>query len=248
MVRCAIVEDEPLAQQLLEKYVSRVSSLELTATFDDAIIAFDQLPNLRPDVIFLDINLPEMSGMEFLRAYPLPHPAVVMTTANPAHALDGFEFGVTDYLLKPITFERFLKAVGRVRDKISSHSPAATEPLPLSNPSSATDGKGEFFYFKTDKKLEQIILDDIVFVESLGDYVKVFMADRYFVSLLTMKKLAETLPSDRFLRIHRSCLVQLSHIKMLEGNTVHTSTGHQLILGPNYRDFVKDTLKKRLMN
>lgn len=248
MIRCSIIEDEPLAQQLLEKYVRRISSLELIATFDDAIIAFDQLPAMHPDVIFLDINMPEMTGMEFLRAYPSPQPAVIMTTANAAHAIEGFELGVTDYLLKPITFERFLKAVGRVREKINNQTPLGTDTLLVSSTAVLADPGNDFFYFKTDKKLEQIRLDDIVFTESLGDYVKVFMADRYIVTLLTMKKLAETLPLDRFLRIHRSCIVQLSHVKTLEGNTIHTTTGHTLIIGPNYRDQVKDSLRKRQMN
>jgi two-component system LytT family response regulator len=242
-LRCVIIEDEALAQELLEKYIRRVASLELVGTFDDAVDAFDRLPLLRPDVVFLDINMPEMTGIEFLNAYPVPHPSVVITTANPAHAIDGFELGVTDYLLKPVTFDRFLKAVGRIRERnsVETVQPSAARSR-LTEEHDAID----FVYFKTDKKLEQVHFDQIVFAEALGDYVKVFLADRFLVTLLTMKKLAETLPEDRFMRIHRSCIVQLRHIRSIEGNTLVTSTGQQLLIGPNYRDDVKSALKKWL--
>ncbi len=248
LLRCAIIEDEPLAQELMEKYIRRVSSLDLVGVFDDAIVAFDQLPSLRPDVIFLDINMPEMTGIEFLKAYPAPHPAVVMTTANPNHALDGFDLGVTDYLLKPITFDRFLKAVARVREKVNVNISGTTS-LPGEPPHAVSENgpnvpAADFAYFKTDKKLEQVLFDDIVFAESLSDYVKVHLSNRVLVTLLTMKKLEETLPPDRFVRIHRSYIVQLRHIKTVEGNTIITSTGQELIIGPNYRDEVKDVLKK----
>lgn len=249
LLRCAIVEDEPLAQELLEKYVRRVSSLELIGTFDDAIVAFDKLPGLRPDVIFLDINMPEMTGIEFLRAYPAPHPAIVVTTANPHHALDGFDLGVTDYLLKPISFDRFLKAVARVREKVTG-SAAKSDMPPVETKANEVEiavARPDFAYFKTDKKLEQVAFDDIVFAESLSDYVKVYLKDRVLVTLLTMKKLEETLPPDRFIRIHRSYIVQLRHIKVVEGNTILTSTGKELLIGPNYREEMKDVLTKWLV-
>jgi two-component system, LytTR family, response regulator len=251
-LRCAIIEDEPLAQQLLEKYVRRVPSLDLMATFDDAITAFEQLPALQPDVIFLDINMPEMTGLEFLQAYPTPHPLVVMTTANSHHAVDGFELGVVDYLLKPIAFDRFLKAVGRIKERLPKSAPVASPagnypitdaPKPVystvDNPLSA-----DFIYLKTDKKLEQIHLNDLVYAEALGDYIKVFLPDRYVVTHLTMTKLAETLPPDRFLRINRSYIIQLRHVKVLEGNSVLLSTGDSLVVGPSYRDAVKERIRR----
>jgi len=249
---CAIIEDEPLAQELLKKYVSRVSSLDLVGIFDDAIAAFEQLPHQQPDVVFLDINMPEMTGIEFLKAYTAPHPAVVMITANPNHALDGYELGVTDYLLKPVTFDRFLKAIGRVREKMNGKLAARTPAASTKTISNNQDeiepeyhsANPEFIYFKTDKKLEQVYYNDIVFVEALGDYLKVFLEGRYLVTHLTMKKLIEILPSNRFLRINRSYIVQLRHIKTLEGNSVITTTGQNLVIGPNYRDALKAALKK----
>lgn len=253
-LRCAIIDDEPLAQELLEKYVNRVSSLELVAIFDDAVTAFDQLPAFRPDVLFLDINMPEMTGLEFLQAYPTPHPLVVMTTANGQHALDGFELGVVDYLLKPIAFDRFLKAVGRVKERAQATSPAPAPALPPeprqppAEPEPEAVRSAEFIYLKTDKKLEQIPLDDLVFAESLGDYLKVFLPNRFVVTHLTMTKLNEVLPTDRFLRINRSYLIQLRHVKTLEGNAVRLSTGDSLVIGPNYRDAVKERIRRELIS
>ena len=252
-LRCVIIDDEPLAQELLEKYVKRVSSLELAATFDDAITAFDQLPALKPDVLFLDINMPEMTGLEFLQAYPTPHPLVVMTTANAQHALDGFELGVVDYLLKPIAFDRFMKAVGRVKERsqatnltpIPGVSPQPRQPAAEPEPEALRSA--EFIYLKTDKKLEQIQLDDLVFAEALGDYIKVFLPNRFVVTHLTMTKLSEVLPDDRFLRINRSYLIQLRHVKTLEGNSVRLSTGDSLVIGPNYRDAVKERIRRELI-
>ena len=254
-LRCAIIDDEPLAQELLQKYVSRVSSLELVATFDDAITAFDQLPALQPDVLFLDINMPEMTGLEFLRAYPIPHPMVIMTTANSQHALDGFELGVVDYLLKPIAFDRFLKAIGRVKERFqvtplrSAIEGSATRPTLQKQPTPELENQRatEFIYVKTDKKLEQIQLDDLVFAEALGDYLKVFLSNRFIVTHLTMSKLNEVLPADRFLRINRSYLIQLRHVKTLEGNSVRLSTGDSLVIGPTYRDAVKERIRRELI-
>lgn len=250
-LRCAIIEDEPLAQELLEKYVRRAAFLELVATFDDAVAAFGQLPALAPDIIFLDINMPEMTGIEFLKAFPAPHPTVVMTTANPSHALDGFELGVADYLLKPITFDRFLKAVGRIRERLTAplgrveHETVAEEVTTKSVEGSVEAG---FAYFKTDKKIEQIQFTEIVWVEALGDYLKIFLADRHIVTHLTIKRLTEILPADQFIRIHRSHIVHLRHIRSMEGNMITISSGKELLVGPNYRDEVRNRMKKWLAN
>jgi two-component system LytT family response regulator len=247
-LRCVIIEDEPLAQELLEKYVRRVPSLQLIATFDDAIEAFEQLPTLQADLILLDINMPEMTGIEFLRAYPVPHPAVILTTANPNHALDGFDFGITDYLLKPIPFDRFLKAIGRVKERLPQTKVGITLPsTPVVADQPGPELTNEFIYLKTDKKLEQIRFDDIIMAEALGDYIKVFLADRFVVTNLTMNKLTENLPSDRFLRINRSFLVQLKHVKTVEGNSIILTNGRDLVIGSSYRDTVKDQIRRWLV-
>lgn len=253
-LRCAIIEDEPLAQELLEKYVSRVSFLKLAGTFDDAIVAFTELPALAPQIIFLDINMPEMTGIEFLKALPAPHPVVIMTTANPNHALDGFELGVADYLLKPITFDRFLKAIGRVRERFPATvevSEKATAPAAVPTAISQQEflvTEPTFAYFKTDKRLEQVLFADIEHVEALGDYLRIFLTDRNIVTHLTVKKLLEILPNGLFVRVHRSHIVQLRHIRSMEGNMLRLSSGKELLIGPNYRDEVRNLMKQRLAN
>jgi len=248
-LRCAIIEDEPLAQELLEKYVGRISFLELAGTFDDAIAAFTQLPALAPHIIFLDINMPEMNGIEFLKALPAPHPVVIMTTANPHHALDGFELGVADYLLKPVTFDRFVKAIGRIRERfpVMAHVPENIKaPAAILQGQSAA-GPG-FTYFKTDKRIEQVHFSEIEYVEALGDYLRVFLPDRHIVTHLTIKKLLEILPAELFIRVHRSHIVQLRLIRSMEGNILHLASGKELLIGPNYRDEVRNLIKKMLAN
>ena len=256
-LRCAIIEDEPLAQELLEKYVRRVPFLELAGTFDDAIAAFTELPALAPQIIFLDINMPEMSGIEFLKALSAPHPVVVMTTANPNHALDGFELGVADYLLKPITFDRFLKAIGRIRERLPAtahvtESVAAWHstdiPAPEISRRDAVAVEPGFAYFKTDKRTEQVIFADIEYVEALGDYLRIYLPGRNIVTHLTVKKLLEILPGEHFIRIHRSYIVQLRHIRSTEGNMLFLSSGKELLIGPNYRDEVRSVMRKWLAN
>jgi two-component system, LytTR family, response regulator len=229
--RCAVIEDEPLAQELLQRYIRRVPALELIATYDDAVEALTKLPALQPTLLFVDINMPQLTGLELLRSYPIPLPAIILTTANPNHALDGFEIGVTDYLLKPITFERFVKAIDRVSARL---------PQPAAEPG--------FVYLKIDGRLEQIDYDQIIFVEALGDYLKVYLPNRFVLTHLTMTKLAESLPSDRLLRINRSYLIQRKYIKALSGNIVTMATGHQLSIGTVYREVVKKTLRSWLAN
>ena len=249
ILSCTIIEDEPLAQELLVKYINRVSSLELAGTFDNAITAFDQLYALRPDIIFLDINMPEMTGIEFLKACPAPHPAVILTTANPNHAIDGFDLGVTDYLLKPFTFDRFLKAIGRVKEKTKSPSIVsfpAKDSAPLYSPGTPVSLTPDFCFLKTDKKLEQVRFDDIIFAEALGDYIKVHLPGQLLVTHLTMKKMEELLPSDRFLRTNRSYIVHLKKVKTLIGNTIVMTSGQELVIGPNYRTDVKKALQRWL--
>ncbi|WP_426293473.1 LytR/AlgR family response regulator transcription factor [Dyadobacter endophyticus] len=249
-LRCAIIEDEPLAQELLEKYIRRISFLELAGTFDDAITAFTELPALAPQIVFLDINMPEMNGIEFLKALPAPHPVVVMTTANPNHALDGFDLGVADYLMKPITFDRFLKAIGRIRERfpvsVDAPAPAAVAAtLPQREALMAEPG---FAYFKTDKRTEQVLYADIEYVEALGDYLRIFLPGRNIVTHLTIKKLLEILPAEHFIRTHRSHIVQIRHIRSTEGNMLFLSSGKELLIGPSYRDEVRNVMRKWLAN
>jgi two-component system, LytTR family, response regulator len=243
---CTIVDDEPLAQNLLEKFISKVSFLSLKGKFDNAIEAIDGIAELKPDIIFLDIRMPEMTGIEFLKSFTHHHPYIIMTTAYPQYALEGFEYNALDYLLKPIAFSRFMKAIHKVIER----SQLGLE-LPILKEANASDTiseklepiKEKFFMVKTDKKLVKVNVEDIVFVEGMKDYIKIHFDDHFIIVHMTMKKIAELLPSSQFIRINRSFIVRIASIKLLEGNMVETSSGEKLTIGINYRDEVKDIFK-----
>lgn len=245
---CVIVDDELHAQQLLERYVHRVTSLRLLATFNNAVDAYQQLPHLQPDLLLLDVQMPEMSGLEFLRVYPGQRPLTILTTAHADYALDAFELGVVDYLLKPVLFNRFLLAISRAQQGRQPAAPAqpASSDWPVSTPSpSPTDAP--FIYLKSDKRIEQVQLRDILFIEGLDDYVKVHLPDRLIVTHLTLYKLEASLPAADFIRINRSYIVQSALICSLEGNLLTLTTGRQLPVGPRYREALLGIIDQRLI-
>lgn len=245
---CVIVDDELHAQQLLERYVHRVASLRLLATYDNAVDAYQQLPQWQPDLLLLDVQMPEMSGLEFLRAYPAQRPLTILTTAHTDYALDGFELGVVDYLLKPVLFDRFLLAVSRAQQRLLSATSTQSVPSEWSfSPDSPAPTDAPFIYLKSDKRIEQVRLPDILFIEGLDDYVKVHLPDRLIVTHLTLYKLEASLPPDEFIRINRSYIVPTALIRALEGNTLTLSTGRQLPVGPRYREALLEVLDRRLI-
>jgi DNA-binding LytR/AlgR family response regulator len=247
------VDDEPLAQELIERFVGRLPYLTLAGKFDNAIQAMEGIERIKPDLVFLDINMPEMTGIEFLSVLSAGRPGIIITTAYPQYALEGFEYDVADYLIKPIAFDRFVKAVNKVRDKLlprpdqadlkpapkeggAGDKPAAPAERELTNPE-------KFFMVKEDKKLVKVNLSEIVFVEGMKDYVKIHLSDHFLVTHITMTKIAELLPPPWFIRINRSYIVQLAFIKLIEGNMIETSNGKKLPIGINYRDAVKEALQ-----
>jgi DNA-binding LytR/AlgR family response regulator len=200
-ITCIIVDDEPLSRDVLHKYIADTPQLELKATLDNAISAVDYLNQNQVDLVFLDINMPKLSGINLVKSLINP-PLIVFTTAYPQFAVDGFELDAVDYLLKPFSFERFLKAVNKVSDKLSK-----TE-IPEQN----------YLVIKADKKLHRIRQDEILYFESAGDYVKIFFGDQMIVAHETMKNLEQTLPWEMFYRTHRSYIVALDKITFIEGN------------------------------
>ena len=224
--------------------------LSLLATFDNAITATHQVSALKPDIIFLDVNMPEMTGLEFLKSLVGERPYVVFITAHQQYAYEGFEQDAVDYLLKPVPFGRFMKAVHKVEKRLSfspeafSPHPAADVPVPKAAapvPASRPDG---FFVVKEDKKLTKVAFSEIVYVEGMKDYIKIHVADRFIITHMTMTKIMEQLPADQFLRINRSFIIQITFIKQMEGNMIRMTNGDQLTIGTNYRDTVRDMFKK----
>ena len=232
-IRCLIIEDEPLAQNILKKYIDELPSLELVAVCNDALEAQGIVTSKNIQLLFLDINLPKLSGLNFLKTLPQP-PFVIFTTAYPEFAVDGFDLNAIDYLLKPFSFERFLKAVNKVQGKA------------LQPPNASTDEKSvnEFIFLKADKKVYKIDLDDIIYAEATGDYVKVITKDEQFVVNITLKKLLELLPPVGFLRVHKSYLISADKIKFFEGNYIKVGNTN-IPIGAAYREEIFTRLKEK---
>jgi DNA-binding LytR/AlgR family response regulator len=231
---CLIVDDEPLAQNLLEKFVARFPFLKLIGKANYAVAAMEMIHRYHPDIVFLDITMPEMNGFELLETLSTNRPQIIITTAHSDYAVEGFAYNVTDFLIKPIPFDRFLRAVNRAIDRINGTVAAPVVSKP-------TDG--QHFWIKEGTKLLQIYTDDVVFMEGLKDYVKIHLNDRVVVTYLTMTKMEELLPKGQFMRINRSYLVRKKAIKAIYGNTIETVTKQELVIGSSYRNAVLDSLR-----
>ena len=229
--KCIIVEDEPLAQNVLKKYIGDHPSLELVGTCTDALEAQVLLNKQDVQLIFLDINLPKLSGVNFIRSL-LQSPLIIFTTAYPEFAVEGFELNAVDYLLKPFSFERFLKAVNKVLEK-------------LNNPAnSKKEEKDSFIFFRSDKKIHKVDLESILYIEAIGDYMKVITDAGQLIINETMKNLQEELPAGSFIRVHKSFIISRSKIKYIEGNYVQIEN-KSIPIGATYRNEVLTAIDKR---
>jgi DNA-binding LytR/AlgR family response regulator len=233
ITRCAIIEDEPLAQNVLKKYIGDYPLLELAAVCGDAIEAQALLTGGDIQLIFLDINLPRLSGISFLKTLSHP-PMVIFTTAYPEFAVEGFELDAVDYLLKPFSFERFLKAVNKALSKLgNSRLKKAGE-----------KSVDTFIFLKADKKVYKIDFEKILYVEATGDYVKVVATDNQYLVNNTLKNLLEELPPAGFIRVHKSYIISLDKIRFVEGNYIKIADS-DIPIGAAYRDAIFGWLKDK---
>lgn len=219
--QCLVIEDEPLAQDILKKYIQDHPSLELVAICADALQAQQVLAKQPVSVIFLDINLPRLSGIGFLKTLAHP-PLVIFTTAYPEFAAEGFELDAIDYLVKPFSFERFLKAVNKVLEKLERKTTEKSK-APAS------------IFIKADKKVYKINLDDILYLEALDDYVKLVAVQQSYLVNDTLKSLQEELPATHFMRVHKSYIISKNNIVFFEGNYVRIGD-KDIPIGASYRD------------
>jgi DNA-binding LytR/AlgR family response regulator len=223
-IKCIIVEDEPLAAKVLADYISQVPFLELQGTFKDAILATDHLRNHHTDLMFLDIHLPKLKGMAFLKTLTHP-PAVIITTAYHQYAVEGFDLNVTDYLLKPFEFERFLVAVNKVgMEKQSAHQTEETK---------------DFIFLNVQKKKVKILFSDIVYIESQREYIRIVTTKATYLSKMGTHEMEALLPADRFKRIHRSFIVSVSKIESYTAESVEVN-GVSIPIGRGYRDALEN--------
>jgi len=215
-MKCIIIDDEPLAVDLLKDFVGKVESLELVNTFNNAIDAISAINKTEVDLIFLDIEMPHFTGIDFIKAID-KKPLIIFTTAYSNYAVEGFDFGAVDYLIKPIPFNRFLKAVVRAEHIF-------TPPEIVQNsisPVIAADESNNFMFVRAEYENVKINYADILFVEGLKDYVKIYTTDgKYVLTLMSLIKLENSLSHKGFSRIHRSYIVNLAHIKSIQKNKV----------------------------
>ena len=228
-IKAILIDDEPLARNVIKEYSKKIPSLKIIAECEDAIQAHDILREEKIDLLFLDINMPKISGVDFLKTLKNP-PLVIFTTAYSEYALDSYELVAIEDLKKPSSFERFCKAYFK-----------AEELLRLKNPSVLNDSQlqsNDFIFIKSDKKSVKVNIADIQYIEGLGDYIKLYVNDKKLVTNLSMKKIEALLPANLFYRIHKSYIISLQNIDTIEGNMVKINKV-KLPIGNSYRqDFM----------
>ena len=233
-IRCIAVDDEPPALEILKKYISSVSMLELAGTCNNAVEAINVLGTQEIDLLFLDIQMPMLMGTDLIRSLSKP-PKVIFTTAFRKFAVEGFELNAVDYLLKPISFERFLRAVNKIMNV------SIQQPIEMPVVQSATPAP-EYVYFRADRKMYKVAVDEIIYVESMKDYIKVVTTTRTIITKQSISSLEENLPNDLFVRIHRSYIVAIRKIQSYTSELV-TIGKEELPVSRMYRYEVDRALK-----
>jgi DNA-binding LytR/AlgR family response regulator len=227
MIRCLVVDDEPLALDILEDYISKVPFLTLVKTTTSAIEGLSLVQSDSVDLVFLDVQMPELTGIQFLKIIN-GKCDVILTTAYSQYALDGYELDVVDYLLKPIAFDRFYKAAQKVLQN-NGNGQAAPQEISSAN-------THDFIFVKTEHKIQKIYLDDILFIEGLKDYISIFTRTERIITLQNMKKMEESLPAKSFIRVHKSYIVATGKIDSIERSRIQI--GEKTIpIGDTYREY-----------
>jgi DNA-binding LytR/AlgR family response regulator len=230
---CIIVDDEPVARKILHEFVEKVPFLDLQGKFESAMKAEAFLKNNTADIIFLDIEMPKVSGLQLLQKMDIES-IVILTTAFPQYALEGYELDIIDYLLKPFAFNRFLKAVQKAKDYYQMKNIATGTLQP------------SYIFIKSEKRIEKIELNDILYAESVGNYVSIHTENKRIMAYLTMKSLESQLPLNDFIKIHQSYLVNCSKIDAIEGNEIKIGN-RSLPMSRNYREMVMKIIHQRLL-
>ena len=215
MIKTVLIDDEPLARKGMQEYIAEIDFLELTLTCDNAVRAHALLQDQEINLIFLDIEMPKLSGIDFLKSLKNP-PAVILTTAYSKYALESYDLDVIDYLVKPISFQRFFKAVMKAKDFLASKSQEKFDP--------AAD-KG-YFFVKVNNKFEKVLYEDVLFVEALQNYVAIHSVRKKLVSYITLSNLEKQLPAELFMRVHKSYIVALNKIDAIESHSVAIGSNH----------------------
>lgn len=238
-ITCIAVDDEPLALEVIEDYIQKIPFLTLKKSFDNALTAMDFLRNEKIDLMFLDIQMDELTGIQMLNILK-PKPEVIFTTAYDQFALQGYELDVTDYLLKPISFERFVKAVDKVHERLCRQKNPQYPPEEVSiyNP------KIDYFFIKSGFKLHKVSFEEICFIEGQGDYLKIVTPKARIMTLQTFKGIEEILPAGNFIRVHKSYIIAIDKIESIEGNMIKI-LDKLIPVGESYKKSFQMVLEKR---
>lgn len=226
-IKCVITDDEPIARKGLQGYIEKIDFLQLVGVCEDAIQLNSLLKQQTVDLLFLDIEMPYVTGIDFLKNTPQA-PKVIFTTAYEQYAIKGYELDVLDYLLKPISFERFLKAANKAYDYFAG----------------TTAKEASYLFIKTDNKLEKVNLEELLFVEAMENYVALYTTDKKLITHSTLKALQEKLPSSQFIQPHKSYLVNIQCIQSIEGNILHIGGKYQIPISK----YQKDEVMERIVN
>ncbi|MBC8111802.1 MAG: response regulator transcription factor [Verrucomicrobia bacterium] len=244
-LRCLIMDDEFLARQLLEGYVAKIPFLELVGKCENAFKAMEALENDTADILFADIDMPDLNGIDFIKT--LKHrPEIILTTAYSEYALEGYQLEITDYLLKPIYFERFIRAVNKAKELIYLKKGLQNPEKPSSQQNSIQElnvSDKKFIFIKVgSQKIIRLNLDDILFVESLHEYIRIHLKSEKYVIYCSLKNLLSLLPAQKFIQIHRSHIIHFDKISSIEGNIIKIGSS-ELKIGKNYREELFNAVK-----
>lgn len=232
--KCLIIDDEPLARDLVRNHLEKLDNFEIVGECGDAMKALQVLRNQQVDLMFMDIQMPQITGIEFLKTLKNP-PRVIITTAYREYALEGFELDVVDFLLKPITFERFLKSVNKYF-QVASENGTNGESVPATS-----TPEESFIYVKENKRVIKLLLNEILYIEGLSEYVKIYTNNKKIVTKTSMTNMEEKLPNDSFMRIHKSYIVSLKKIEAFTSSSIEV-TGKELPIGRSYKNKVSEVL------
>jgi len=230
-VRVIIIDDEPIARDVVKSYIKQINSLELVGEFENAIDSHVFIKSNPVDLIFLDIKMPELSGIEFLRTINNP-PSVIITTAYREYALEGYELQIVDYLLKPISFKRFMKAVDHFFDIIQ---------IQTSNAQQIEDDQPSYLYIRDNRKINKCLVNDVFYIESRGEYIRYYTRDNKYMTKGSLRKLENELPDKIFIRIHNSYIIATAHVTAFSNGFVEIA-GETLPISRKYRDEVMSRL------
>jgi two-component system, LytTR family, response regulator len=225
ILTCIVVDDEPLAREVMSRYITRVPSLQMVAECENSVQAISAILHWKPDLLFVDIRMPEVLGTDLIKILNHP-PKTIITTAYPEYAVESYELDVVDYLLKPIRFERFLKAIGKL---------APPEPRTAAETIGGQEArKAAYLYFRTDRKMVRVLLDDILYVEGMKNYIKIFTGTGTVITKNSMAMAEAMLPEESFLRVHRSYIVARNKISSFTGEVI-TIGREEIPIGKLYR-------------